>query len=219
MRKILLILMLTVSLGMSATSEDTLRAVTMVSYEQGWLDSEGTLALKNNTDENIHNISYRITYLDMKGNALDYHDFSSGIEVAPGMTRKVNIPAYEHERNYSYYLSDAVPGRAHKFKIRFELTGYNAPEKMAEAKVSTDDCMSDPGFGYSGFPIVVALAVGLFAIGFYVGMYVLVAVMANNRNRNAALWVLVSLFTTPLLAIIILLCLGKAYGPFEGMER
>ena len=35
MRKILLLLMLTISLSLSATSKDTLNAVTMVSYEQG----------------------------------------------------------------------------------------------------------------------------------------------------------------------------------------
>lgn len=91
--------MLAVSLSLSATSKDTLNAVTMVSYEQRWLDLEGTLALKNNTNEDIHNVTYRITYLDMKGNALDYEVFSSNIEIAPGMTRKVNIPAYEHDRD------------------------------------------------------------------------------------------------------------------------
>lgn len=50
-----------------ALSKDSLRAVTMVSYEQGWQDSEGTLALKNNTSKAISNVTFRITYLDMKG--------------------------------------------------------------------------------------------------------------------------------------------------------
>ena len=102
MRKLLTILMLTISLSMSATSKDTLNAVSMISYEQGWLDNEGTLALKNNTNEDISNVTYRITYLDMKGNPLDYEEYTSEIDVSPGMTKKVNVPAYEHERNYSY---------------------------------------------------------------------------------------------------------------------
>jgi len=42
-------------------------SVTMVSYEQSWLDSEGAMALKNNTNEVIRNISFQITYLDMSG--------------------------------------------------------------------------------------------------------------------------------------------------------
>ena len=40
--------------------------ITMVSYEQSWLDSEGTIALKNNTNKEIHNVVFQITYLDMK---------------------------------------------------------------------------------------------------------------------------------------------------------
>lgn len=40
---ILVVLMLSISLSISATSKDTLNAVTMVSYEQGWLDRHGTL--------------------------------------------------------------------------------------------------------------------------------------------------------------------------------
>ena len=69
--------MLSISLSISATSKDTLNAVTMVSYEQGWLDRHGTLALKNNTQTDIHNVTYRITYLDMQGRALDYEEFSA----------------------------------------------------------------------------------------------------------------------------------------------
>ena len=97
MKELSTILMLTISLSMSATSTDTLNAVTMVSYEQRWLDSEGTLALKNNTNEDIFNVKYRITYLDMKGNPLDYEEYTSDIDVAPGMTKCVfrSIPVHQ----------------------------------------------------------------------------------------------------------------------------
>lgn len=196
--------MLTISMSMSATSEDTLNAVSMVSYEQSWLDSEGTLALKNNTNEVIHNVTYRITYLDMDGKALDYNDFTSNLEIAPGMTKKTNIDAYEPSRNYSYYLSEARYGNPHKFKIKFELTGYNTlPIKNTEDTFNP----SVP----SVIPFVL-LAVVFLLFGAYIGLYVLVAVMANRRNRNAALWVLVSILATPLLAIIILLCIGEDYS-------
>lgn len=211
--------MLAISLCMSATSKDTINAVTMVSYEQGWLDSQGTLALKNNTTKDIHNVTYRITYLDMHGKALDYEEFSSEVEIAPGMTKKVNIAAYEHGRNYSYYLSEAVPGRAHKFKIKFELTGYNTSDEPASEMTSTKDPNLSGFSATSGMAIGLELVIGVFVLGICVGMYVLVAVMANQRNRNAALWVLVSLFATPLLAIIILLCLGKGHNPYENEDR
>lgn len=214
MRKIVLLFVLTISLGISATSKDTLNAVTMVSYEQGWIDDEGTLALRNNTKKNIYDMTYRITYLDMKGNALDYKDYSSEIDVAHGMTKKVNIPAYEHERYYSYYRSETSPVNPHKFKIKFEQTGYNTSKKSAVKKTGkksekefNDEFSVETDF--ESLWSVMMLVVILSVIGFYIGMYILVAVIAQKKNRNAALWVLVSLLATPLLAIIILLVLGK----------
>ncbi len=215
MRKLLTILMLTISLSMSATSKDTLNAVTMVSYEQGWLDSEGTLALKNNTNEDIFNVTYRITYLDMNGNPLDYEEYTSEIDVAPGMTKKVNIPAYERERGYSYYNSETSLTRPHRFKIKFEVQAYNTPDAENDLQDYGSSQKSDV---HNDISIIICLIVVLLAFGAYVGLYVLVAVMANRRNRNAALWVLVSIFATPLLAIILLLCLGNQYNPDDNMH-
>lgn len=217
MRKLLTIIMLTIALSMSATSKDTLNAVSMVSYEQRWLDSEGTLALKNNTDEDIFNVTFRITYLDMKGKPLDYEEYTSEIDVAPGMTKKVNIPAYERERKYSYYSSEADYVHPHRFKIKFEVTAYNTSDKENGLQNAGSSPASD--VPYNNFDMVFKIAILLLlAFGAYVGMYVLVAVMANRRNRNAALWVLVSIFATPLLAIILLLCLGKQYNPYDDMR-
>lgn len=204
MKKLLLILMLITSLSVSATSKDTLNAVTMVSYEQNWIDSEGTLALKNNTNEDIHSVTYRITYLNMKGIALDYRDFTSEIDIAPGMTKKVNIDAYEHGRHYSYYLSEESYDNSKKFKIKFELKGYNTS--------SADKTLENLNSIESYILIPVVIFVALLGLGLSVGLYVLVAVMANKRNRNVALWVLISIIATPLLAIIILLCIGKDYS-------
>ncbi|MBR0183317.1 MAG: hypothetical protein IJQ05_08620 [Bacteroidaceae bacterium] len=48
----------------------------------------------------------------------------------------------------------------------------------------------------------------MFAIGVWVGLYVLVAVMAQKRHRSAVLWIILSILSTPILAIILLLVLG-----------
>ncbi len=219
MKSFLLIIMLTMSLSMSATSKDTLNAVTMVAYEQGWIDDRGTLSLKNNTNEDIHNVAYRITYFDMKGNALDYEDFTSDVEIAPGMTKKVSITAYEHNRQYSYYRSEASPMSARRFKIKFQLTGYNtSEEELAATQSYTGDSTStgshnDPWFELGLFFLAIILI-----IGFYIGTYVLVAVMAKKRNRNAALWILVALFATPLISIVVLLCIGRSNYPYEDID-
>ena len=61
----------------------------------------------------------------------------------------------------------------------------------------------------------IMLLVCLFVFVIWISLYVVVAMMAKERNRNVALWVLVSIFSTPLLAIIILLCIGRAYNPYD----
>ncbi|MBR5716092.1 MAG: hypothetical protein IKX59_05850 [Bacteroidales bacterium] len=58
--------------------------------------------------------------------------------------------------------------------------------------------------------ILILFLFALFFIGVSTGLYVLVAVMAMNRHRNAAVWVFLSIVLTPLLGIIILLLLGKS---------
>ena len=89
-----------------AANKDFEKDITMVSYEQGWLDSEGTLALKNNSSEELKNVVFLITYLDMSGNEQDYEEFTRRVIIAPGMTKKLDIPAYEHDRWYHYYKSE-----------------------------------------------------------------------------------------------------------------
>lgn len=186
--------MLLVALSVHATSKDTVNALRMVSYEQTWLDNQGTLALKNNTKHTIYNVRYRLTYFDMKGNPMDYKDFYTEIEIAPGMTKKVNVEGYECDRNYSYYLSEACPSYPKKFKISYETLAYNHTEPLHFAYHSN----------------VLMIIIMLFVLAGYVGFYVLVATMAQRRNRSVALWLLLSFIATPILVILILLAIGKA---------
>ena len=187
--------------------------ITMVSYEQRWLDDEGTLALKNNTNEEVKNMAFLITYLDMSGTELDYKEYTRNVNIAPGMTRKVDIPAYEHERHYHYYLTkDDLRNPA--FKIKFELKDYNMEE---EKFVEQTDLAMDNNRGGDSLPwaelggvALIGILVVLFALGVTVGLYVIVAVMAKQRHRNIVLWLLLSILTTPLVVIIILLVIGKS---------
>lgn len=186
--------MLLVALSVHATSKDTVNALRMVSYEQTWSDNQGTLALKNNTKHTIYNVRYRLTYFDMKGNPMDYKDFYTEIEIAPGMTKKVNVEGYECDRNYSYYLSEAYPDHPKKFKVCYETLAYNHTEPLHFAYHSN----------------VLMIIIMLFVLAGYVGFYVLVATMAQRRNRSVALWLLLSFIATPILVILILLAIGKA---------
>ena len=188
-------------------------AVTMVSYEQRWIDSRGTLALKNNTDEEIRNLRFQITYLDMSGNSIDYKDFEKEISIAPGMTKKLDIPSYEHERDYHYYKSENKPGGSPAFKIKFTLKDYNYEEDEVEDNDDYNSYYSnrraETSDFWEGYYIILAILALLLFIGISVGLYVLVAVMAKDRKRSVVVWLLLSLLATPLLMIIILLVIGK----------
>lgn len=200
-------------------AQDKQDAITMISYEQSYHDINGTLALKNNTDSTIHNLTFVITYLDMNGTELDYQEYSISEEIAPGMTKKVDIPAYESNRYYSYYKSETSPMEPHRFKIKFEVKDINPIQKnFISDKADPDaqnynDTSADPLFPQLFNLFVWSSGLWIFAILFGIGitvvMYVLVALMAQKRQRNPVLWILVSLFISPLVTIIILLCLGK----------
>ena len=100
-------------------------AVTMVRYEQNWSDDVGTLSLWNHTKQTIYNIRFRLCYFDMSGTLLDYKDYyKTDIDIAPSMTKQVDIPAFEARRNYSYYKSTSLY-EDRRFKITFKLLEYN----------------------------------------------------------------------------------------------
>lgn len=188
--------------------------VEMVSYEQGWTDSYGTIALKNNTSGNLHNVTFTLEYLDMNGRQLDYETFTRDIEIAPGKTKKLDIPAYEHARYYHYYKTKDDFGNP-AFKLRFELNDYKITEPKLSASGSSaqEETASDTAAGENnenhGIAAIVLLVILLICFGVYIGMYVLVGVMAKKRHRSVFLWVTLSFFMTPLTVCIILLAIGR----------
>lgn len=201
------ILFILASLQLSAANEND--PVSMISYEQGWLDDNGTIALKNNTQEDVHNVSFIIRYYDMNGTELDYREFNETVEIAPGMTKKLDIAAYEHSREYSYYKSEGVPGNPHKFKIKYELQSYNVAS-LENVPASSDE--SDYGLSRTGekrSDTLVGIFAILFALSIIIGIYYLIGSMAKSRNRSVVGYILIALVTTPIIAIILLLCLGN----------
>lgn len=210
MKKLLTLLLLLCSIAVFAGVNNK-DAVTMEDFEQRWLDEESTIALKNNTNETIHNVSYRITYLDMNGKALDYADYTSTIDIEPGMVKKADIPAYEHERFYQYYKNAKEYDDYPKFKVSFELNDYNFEDASKENVEDEEDV--EYGRGECLSPLAIILPIILlvvFILVISIGLYVLAGIMAKRRHRSVALWVIISILTTPILAIIILLCVGDS---------
>ena len=47
------------------------------------------------------------------------------MDIEPGLTRKVDIEAYEHERLYAYSKSDEDSYSENRFKVKYEYKGMN----------------------------------------------------------------------------------------------
>ena len=221
--KRLYVFLLSIMLFVGSFAQTNGNEVSMVSYEQSWLDNYGTLALKNNTEEDIHNVTFRITYLDMSDNALDYEEFTRDIEIAPGMTKKTDIPAYEHSRDYHYYKTKDDYGHP-AFKINFELKDYNSnmsqktEEELPDILNSYTVDIEDEGISDYTMSLIGMLFL-LLIIGAWVGLYIMVAVMAQSRNRSVVIWVLLSIIATPILMIIILLIVGDEDREVDQYDR
>ena len=211
MKKILTTLILAImAIVAFAANKNLENDITMVSYEQRWLDVQGTLALKNNTKEEVRNITFIITYLDMEDNELDYQEFQKEVEIAPGMTKKVNIPAYEYNRSYHYYETKDEYSDHPAFKIRYQLKDYNTESVTLGSDVGQCD------MSYVAILVIVGVLV---AISITVGMYVLVALMAQKRHRNVVIWILLSLIASPVLIAIILLAIGESKNYEEDFDE
>lgn len=185
-----------------AASKDS---VEMVSFTQKFPVDEATIALKNNTNQTIHNITFTLEYLNMKGVQQDYKTFNEEVEIAPGMTKSIEIPGYDTEHNAEYYKTITSYSDFPHFKVNYKLDAINSEEPAKK-----DSNHTSSAFGAhrddDSFAGIIGIFIGLGIIGL---MQAVVIYMAQKRGRNAAGWFLLTLIFTPIPIAVVLLLIGS----------
>ena len=226
MKKTLLIFVgLLLSVTSFALGKDSADAVIMLDYEQAWNDDTGRLSLRNNTNEPIEDLSFQITYIDMQGRTIGTENFNKDIYISPGETKTVDIPAFNADEHYSYYKSVAKKDSANIFIIRFDLTDYNEQGRLAAGGKSLQNNDTRSAVYHSDESLfkrlgpIAWLMLFVVLVGIELAFYIIVAIMAKQRNRNPIVWIVLSMFASPFLIAIILLIIGRAYTPDEDINH
>ena len=175
-----------------ATSVDSTNAVTMLDYEQALNDDDARISLKNNTKELIKDICFNLTYIDMMGQTIDNDNYHKEVNLSPGETKTITLPAFKADEAYAYYRSVANNDQAKTFIVKFELKDYNTPSKLTENEdsVEASSKTTAPYHSNSGFferwgPIA-ALGTAVLVAALFFGLLRSCGLFGNEKKAKCS---------------------------------
>lgn len=82
-----------------------LDSIGLYGYDKPQKANKETFFLKNGTSFSIGKAMVEIEYLDMQSRQLHVRRYEVDIEIPPGQTRKIDIPTWDRQQSFYYYLS------------------------------------------------------------------------------------------------------------------
>lgn len=97
-------------------------SVVVTGFDKQLRSKRETMFVSNHTARPITSITLRIDYFDMAGRQLHSATHSTSVDLPPGQTRQIEVPAFDRTDRFYYHLSPA-PTRAQQ-ATPFTVTVY-----------------------------------------------------------------------------------------------
>lgn len=86
-------------------------SVVVTGFDKQLRSKRETMFVSNHTSRTITSITLRIDYFDMAGRQLHSATHSTSVDLPPGQTRQIELPAFDRTDRFYYHLSP-TPTRA-----------------------------------------------------------------------------------------------------------
>lgn len=93
------------------------RDLQFAGYDKGISSSRESFFLINRCPFNINGIAIRINYYDMQSRMLHSRDVTISCDIPAGETRKLDIPTWDTQHTFYYYLGNAPRRVASPYKV------------------------------------------------------------------------------------------------------
>ena len=120
--------------GREISADDSLewtgkiREISFVGYDKEPNSNKESFLLVNPSDKKVLGYKVKIDYLDLQGRMLHSRIIEETCEVPAGETRRIDIPSWDTQHTYYYYLGNEPKRVATPFKVVFEPLSFRIIE-------------------------------------------------------------------------------------------